>query len=80
MKYAIISDIHANLTALKNVIADAKACRVDKFVCLGDVVGYGPQPAETLALVRETCFVTLAGNHDDAVSGRGYSSTFIDLA
>ena len=80
MKYAIISDIHANLTALKNVISDAKACRVDKFVCLGDVVGYGPQPAETLALVRDTCFVTLAGNHDDAVSGRGDSSTFIDLA
>ena len=80
MKYAIISDIHANLTALKNVIADAKACRVDKFVCLGDVVGYGPQPAETLALVRETCFVTLAGNHDDAVSGRGDASTFIDFA
>ena len=52
MKYAIISDIHANLTALKTVIADAKACHVEKFVCLGDVVGYGPQPAETLALVK----------------------------
>ena len=80
MKYAIISDIHANLTALKTVIADAKACHVEKFVCLGDVVGYGPQPAETLALVKETCFITLAGNHDDAVSGRGDASSFIDLA
>ena len=80
MRYAIISDVHANLTALKNVLADAKKQGVDKFVCLGDVVGYGPQPSETLALVRRTCFVTLAGNHDDAVSGRGDSSTFVDLA
>lgn len=80
MKYAIISDVHANLMALENVIADAKLHGVEKFVCLGDVVGYGPQPAETLELVRKTCFITLAGNHDDAVSGRGDASTFIDLA
>ena len=80
MKYAIISDVHANLTALRNVIADAKAQGADKFVCLGDVVGYGPQPAETLELARKTCFAAIAGNHDDAVSGRGDSSTFIDLA
>lgn len=80
MKYAVISDVHANLMALENVIADAKLHGVEKFVCLGDVVGYGPQPAETLELVRKTCFITLAGNHDDAVSQRGDSSTFIDLA
>ena len=80
MKYAIISDIHANLTALKNVLADAKAQGVEKIVCLGDVVGYGPLPAETVALARKECFIVLAGNHDDAVSGRGDASTFIDLA
>ena len=80
MRYAIISDVHANLMALESVIADAKAQGVEKFVCLGDVVGYGPQPAETLDLVRRTCFITLAGNHDDAVSGRGDSSTFVDFA
>ena len=80
MRYAIISDIHANLMALENVIADAKNQGVDKFVCLGDVVGYGPRPVETLELVRKTCFITLAGNHDDAVSGRGDSSTFVDFA
>ena len=80
MKYAIISDIHANLTALEGVIADARSHGVERFVCLGDVVGYGPMPAETLALVRKTCYATIAGNHDDAVSGRGDASTFIDLA
>ena len=80
MKYAVISDVHANLTALRNVVADAKGQGVERFVCLGDVVGYGPQPSEALGLVRKTCFATVAGNHDDAVSGRGGSSSFVDLA
>ena len=80
MKYAVISDVHANLAALQAVLADAKARGAEKVVCLGDVVGYGPLPAEAVALVRKECFVVLAGNHDDAVSGRGDASTFIDLA
>ena len=80
MKYAIISDVHANETALRAVLEDAKRHGAEKIVCLGDVVGYGPLPVETAALVRKECFVTLAGNHDDAVSGRGDASTFIDLA
>lgn len=80
MKYAIISDVHANETALRAVLDDAKLNGAEKIVCLGDVVGYGPLPAETVALVRRECFIALAGNHDDAVSGRGDSSTFIDLA
>ena len=80
MKYALISDVHANLDALEKVLKDAQALGAEEIVCLGDIVGYGPRPAETLARVRETCAVVLAGNHDDAVSGRGDSSTFIDLA
>jgi predicted phosphodiesterase len=71
MKYAIISDIHANLTALKRVIADALSQGVEKFVCLGDIVGYGPQRDETLDCVRALSGYVIAGNHDDAVSGRG---------
>lgn len=80
MLYAIISDIHANETALKSVIDDAVSKGVEMFICLGDVVGYGPAPEETATLVRETCAVTLAGNHDDAVSGRMDADRFIDLA
>ena len=80
MKYAVISDVHANLAALQAVLADAKARGAEKIVCLGDVVGYGPLPAETVALARRECFIVLAGNHDDAVSGRGDASTFVDLA
>ena len=80
MKYALISDIHANLDALEQVLKDARAHGAEQIVCLGDVVGYGPRPAETLARVREACAVVLAGNHDDAVSERADSSAFIDLA
>ncbi len=80
MKYAVVSDVHANLAAFRNVLADARACGAEKVVCLGDVVGYGPLPAETVALAREECAIVLAGNHDDAVSGRGDASTFVDLA
>ena len=80
MTYAIISDIHANESALRRVLADAAARGATQVVCLGDVVGYGPLPGETLALVRKTCTAVLAGNHDDAVSGRRGADDFVDLA
>ena len=80
MRYAIISDIHANESALRHVLADAAELDVDQVVCLGDVVGYGPLPKDALALVRESCSIVLAGNHDDAVSGRRGADDFIDLA
>lgn len=80
MRYAIISDIHANESALRHVLADAAELGVDQVVCLGDVVGYGPLPRETLELARKSCAIVLAGNHDDAVSGRRGADDFIDLA
>lgn len=80
MKHAVISDVHANESALAKVLADARAAGADDFVCLGDVVGYGPSPSEAVALVRSSCRVVIAGNHDDAVSGRGGAEEFIDLA
>ena len=80
MRYALVSDIHANVEALRRVLADATQNGVNRVVCLGDVVGYGPLPAETLSLVRKTAVVVLAGNHDDAVSGRGSAEAFNGLA
>ena len=80
MRYAVISDIHANLDALERVLSDARNCGAERVVCLGDVVGYGPRPAECVARVRAACGATVAGNHDDAVSGRLDASDFIDLA
>ena len=80
MKYAIISDVHANVEALNRALADAARCGATRAVCLGDVVGYGPQPAKALARVRKSCSLVVAGNHDDAVSGRGRADLFNGLA
>jgi len=80
MRYAVISDVHANESALAKVLADARAAGAGEVVCLGDVVGYGPSPSEAVALVRSSCRTVIAGNHDDAVSGRGGIEEFIDLA
>ena len=80
MVYAIISDVHANAIALSAVLEDASSCGAKTIVCLGDVVGYGPEPESAATAIRETAAVTVAGNHDDAVSGRIDASNFIDLA
>lgn len=80
MVYAVISDIHANAIALSAVLADARRCGAGKVLCLGDVVGYGPEPELTATTVRLHAAFTIAGNHDDAVSGRIDPSCFIDLA
>lgn len=80
MKYAIISDLHANAEALQCALKDIAREGVDCIACLGDIVGYGPQPREALTLVRRFCGIVLAGNHDDAVAGRITADDFIDLA
>ncbi len=64
---AIISDIHANLEALTNVLADIDARGLKRIICLGDVVGYGPNPLECIDLVMERCMFSLMGNHDFAI-------------
>ena len=70
MKYAIISDIHGNLEALESVLAEIEKEGVDSILCLGDVVGYGPNPNECVDIIRERTEVTLAGNHDYAPIGK----------
>jgi predicted phosphodiesterase len=70
MRYAIISDIHANLPAWKNVLADLADLKVDRIICLGDVVGYGPDPVGVLESVYRVVHVTLLGNHDAALCGK----------
>jgi predicted phosphodiesterase len=68
MRYLIISDTHANLTALETVLAAAKG-KWDKAVCLGDLVGYGPDPNEVVERVRALEAETIRGNHDKAIAG-----------
>lgn len=67
MPTAVISDIHANAEALRAVLADIDARGIDRVICLGDVIGYGPDPLECVDLVAERCQWSLMGNHDFAV-------------
>src|SRR3954470_6838780 len=63
VKRAIISDIHSNLEALQAVLADIKSQGITEIYCLGDVIGYGPNPRECIDLVM-SCKLVLLGNHD----------------
>ena len=75
MRILVISDIHANLTALETVLDDAGA--VDAVWCLGDIVGYGPDPNECVARIRGLSnLVCLLGNHDAAALNRIPIETF----
>ena len=66
-RIGIISDIHGNLHALLAVLAEIEEVGVDAIVCLGDVVGYGPQPGACLELVDQRCDQLVIGNHERAV-------------
>src|SRR5258708_32666965 len=70
MRTALLTDIHANLEALTECIEAAEGQRVDRFVCLGDTVGYGADPHAACALVGSRCEFAVLGNHDAAVAGR----------
>ncbi len=64
MRRALISDIHGNLEALEAVLDDIKTQKVEQIFCLGDIIGYGPNPRECIDRVMEHCTMTLVGNHD----------------
>ena len=66
MRYAIISDIHSNLEALRSVLKQIESENIDSIFCLGDIVGYGPHPGECLELVQQHCEIIITGNHDFA--------------
>jgi len=68
MRILVLSDLHANATALTAALNAAEG-RWDKVVCLGDVVGYGPDPNEVASKIRQLGAQTIRGNHDKAVAG-----------
>jgi len=71
MRYALLSDIHANLEAFKAVLADIQhRGGVDEYWCLGDIVGYGPDPAGCIRLLMQQPHICVAGNHDLAAISR----------
>ncbi len=67
MRTAVISDIHANLEALQAVLDQIDTQNVDRIICLGDILGYGPSPVQCVDLVAERCEWSLMGNHDFGV-------------
>jgi diadenosine tetraphosphatase ApaH/serine/threonine PP2A family protein phosphatase len=79
MRYLILADIHANLEALEAVLADAGT--YDAVICLGDLVGYGPNPNECVLRVRELPgLISLVGNHDWAALGKIDVNSFNSFA
>ena len=71
MRFAILADIHANLAAFKAVLQDiTERGAVQEIWCLGDIVGYGPDPSACIALLRQQPHICVAGNHDWAAIGK----------
>jgi predicted phosphodiesterase len=79
VKIAIISDIHGNMEALKAVLADAQSGGVDRYFCLGDIVGYGPNPKECLDVTRGLTSDIVKGNHEEMVSVSNFDELGIEV-
>ena len=80
MRFAILSDIHANLEALEAVLADARAQDCTHFVCLGDVVGYNANPSECVKIIQDLECPVVKGNHDEQASMITSTEGFNELA
>jgi diadenosine tetraphosphatase ApaH/serine/threonine PP2A family protein phosphatase len=80
VRYAVLSDVHGNLEALETVLTDVRRWAPDLCLCLGDTVGYGPNPNECAARIRELAGPAIMGNHDLAAIGVLDTSAFSPLA
>jgi len=83
MKIVIISDIHGNLEAFTAVLNDMNKENYDMSICLGDIVGYGPDPSACIKLIKDNNIECLLGNHDAAVCeiiGMGYFNVYAKKA
>lgn len=80
MKFAILSDIHSNLEALQVVLAHAREQKCTHYVCLGDVVGYGPNPKECMEIIRGLDCPVVMGNHDEYCGSNNELTGFNPMA
>ena len=80
MRYAVVSDIHANMQAWNAVLADLRSQGEMRVICLGDVVGYGPDPRAALESAQATTDCFVLGNHDALFCGMLDESLFSDTA
>ena len=74
MRMAVISDIHGNLEAFKQVLMDIGKSNIDDTICLGDNIGYGPEPEQVVAMIKDHNIPTVMGNHELAVIDQNYLS------
>ena len=68
MRYGIIADVHGNLEALLSVM-EALSGKADQVICLGDIIGYGPNPNECCDIIKKNQIISISGNHEKAVLG-----------
>ncbi len=80
MRYAIISDVHANLQAWDAVFTDIRSNDIDQIICLGDIVGYGPSPAQVLEQAYAHVHHFVLGNHDAVLAERLGADCFNERA
>lgn len=76
MKLAIISDVHGNMEALTQVLLDISACQVTDIFCLGDMIGYGPDPEAVVSKIRKRNIPSVLGNHELAFKSRSHLNWF----
>ena len=81
MLYLIFSDVHGNLEAYKRMLKAGEKIKPDAFICLGDIVGYGPNPNETIDRTKKlkNLFI-VRGNHDKVAAGLDSTETFNPVA
>lgn len=80
MRYGIFSDVHSNLEAFEAVLEVYKKENIDKYLCVGDIVGYGANPDECIQLVKGLNCVCVAGNHDVSTYDLDITKNFTDIA
>ena len=80
MKFAVISDIHGNASALMSVLKHIESQSVDNILCLGDVVGYGPFPKQCFRIIQERASTIILGNHEDGIANPEIISRFSPYA
>ena len=76
-RIAILSDIHGNMPALEAVLDDIKLRNIDEVVCIGDLVGKGPEPSKVIASIRENCDVVIKGNWDEFILNESDSQSIL---
>ena len=80
MKYAVISDLHANLEAVTACFEEIERLKAERIVCLGDLVDYCAEPNEVISLIRQKCDIIILGNHDEAQYNWPLSERFNERA